>query len=417
MIILPCARDGKETGSGVEFPGCRPIIPRTTERAGDKKVAASTILIVDDEIELRRFLRSCLQLENYQIVEAADGEGALNLALATPPDLMILDINLPDIDGFCVCEKLREKGFRFPIIMLTGQSGVECRVKGLSIGADDYLGKPFDAQELLARVKAQLRRQEDAKTLARDLISDHWNEINEGFRLAQKFQQPLSQMPRIPGLEMAGNLLPVGRIGGDFYAVLELDAGKVGILIGDAVGKGLSASLLMAATFSLLHSLFAREKGPKEIFDRANSELRRKTPQMENYVAAFCAVWERESRVLSYCNAGHHVPILIRRKSLRHLYLNTPGFFLGAFESGNYQERNTVVEPGDKLFLYTDGLVDLRNRAGEYFNLFKAYRRLLCSFDCEIEEISRRILNAFQGFVGPDAVLADDLAYFLVEFK
>ena len=120
------------------------------------------ILVVDDERAVRESLRRALELEGYEIELAEDGAKALERLDADPePDAMVLDVLMPGVDGLEVSRTLRRKGSKVPILMLTARTQVEDRVEGLDAGADDYLTKPFALEELLARVRALLRRTGD----------------------------------------------------------------------------------------------------------------------------------------------------------------------------------------------------------------------------------------------------------------
>ena len=116
-----------------------------------------TILIVDDEAPIVDILRINLKKNGYKVLEAYDGEAAVKIALGEDPDLILLDVMLPKMDGFTVCRKLRER-INTPIVMITAREAEEDKVLGLAIGADDYITKPFSIKELLARVQANLRR-------------------------------------------------------------------------------------------------------------------------------------------------------------------------------------------------------------------------------------------------------------------
>ncbi len=117
------------------------------------------ILVIEDEAEIAAYLRRGLTMEGYKVVVAADGPAGLAVAREDPPDLVILDVMLPRLDGFAVAERLRA-ALAMPIIMLTARGEVADRGAGLEHGADDYLVKPFAFEELLARIKALLRRQQ-----------------------------------------------------------------------------------------------------------------------------------------------------------------------------------------------------------------------------------------------------------------
>ncbi|MFZ5765486.1 MAG: response regulator transcription factor [Thermodesulfobacteriota bacterium] len=125
------------------------------------------ILIVDDDEELRRQLGRMLESQHYRVEEAADGEAALQKIWNDAYDLMLLDVMLPKCDGMAVLAAIRAEGLNLPVLMLTARGDVEDRVQGLNLGADDYLAKPFSMAELLARVRALLRRRGERDPLLR----------------------------------------------------------------------------------------------------------------------------------------------------------------------------------------------------------------------------------------------------------
>jgi two-component system response regulator MprA len=135
---------------------------------------SAVILVVDDDAAIRRMLERTLNAEGYEVAGAAGGGSALAAIEQSSPDLLVLDLGLPDLDGLAVCRRLRGKGLSFPVLMLTARDAVPDRVAGLDAGADDYLVKPFAAEELLARVRALLRRgEEPAELLAfADVVLD-----------------------------------------------------------------------------------------------------------------------------------------------------------------------------------------------------------------------------------------------------
>jgi DNA-binding response OmpR family regulator len=118
----------------------------------------SRILVIEDETPMRTALKDVLEAEDYRVLTAADGEIGLQRAIEEKPDLILLDIMMPKLDGFAVCAELRRLGHAMPVLMLTAKGQIEDRVTGLDVGADDYLVKPFSTDELLARVRALLRR-------------------------------------------------------------------------------------------------------------------------------------------------------------------------------------------------------------------------------------------------------------------
>jgi two-component system, OmpR family, response regulator MprA len=137
-------------------------------------VAAATVLVVDDDAPIRRMLERTLAAEGYAVTAVADGGGALAAVERSVPDLAVLDVAMPGLDGLSVCRRLRAKGLTLPILLLTARDAIDDRVAGLDAGGDDYLVKPFASEELLARIRALLRRgaEPDAVLAHADLVLD-----------------------------------------------------------------------------------------------------------------------------------------------------------------------------------------------------------------------------------------------------
>jgi len=150
------------------------------------------ILVVDDDPRITDLLRRILSYEGYSVAIAASGNEALNRALERPPDLIVLDIMLPELDGWEVAQRLRSAGDNVPILMLTARDAVSDRVKGLETGADDYLVKPFAPEELVARVKALLRRSQEER---QEVLRYADVELDTGTRLAHRGAREIELSP------------------------------------------------------------------------------------------------------------------------------------------------------------------------------------------------------------------------------
>jgi two-component system, OmpR family, response regulator MprA len=155
-------------------------------------VAAATVLVVDDDAPIRRMLERTLAAEGYAVTAVADGGGALAAVERAVPDLAVLDVAMPGLDGLSVCRRLRAKGLTLPILLLTARDAIDDRVAGLDAGGDDYLVKPFASEELLARIRALLRRgaEPDAVLAHADLVLD------VTARRAQRNGREISLSPR-----------------------------------------------------------------------------------------------------------------------------------------------------------------------------------------------------------------------------
>lgn len=150
------------------------------------------LLVVDDDPRITELLRRILAYEGYSVAIAASGQDALSRTLERPPDLIVLDILLPGLDGLEVARRLREAGDTVPILMLTARDAVENRVEGLTVGADDYLVKPFAPEELVARVKALLRRSQAER---HEVLRYADVELDTGTRLAHRGAREIELSP------------------------------------------------------------------------------------------------------------------------------------------------------------------------------------------------------------------------------
>ena len=150
------------------------------------------ILLVDDDPRITDLLRRVLAYEGYSTASAASGNEALNRTLERPPDLIVLDIMLPGLDGLEVAQRLRAAGDQVPILMLTARAMVADRVKGLETGADDYLVKPFAPDELVARVKALLRRSQEER---QEVLRYADVELDTGTRVAHRGAREIELSP------------------------------------------------------------------------------------------------------------------------------------------------------------------------------------------------------------------------------
>ena len=155
-------------------------------------MTTATVLVVDDDRPIRRMLERTLSAEGYSVSAAPDGGAALVAVERTVPDLIVLDVGMPGLDGLAVCRRLRAKGLSVPILLLTARDAVSDRVTGLDAGADDYLVKPFASEELSARARALLRRGREPPVVLTyaDVILD------VGARSARRGRRDLELTPR-----------------------------------------------------------------------------------------------------------------------------------------------------------------------------------------------------------------------------
>ena len=153
------------------------------------------LLVVDDEPNIRELLATSLRFAGFEVHAAADGNSALRLARDLDPDLLVLDVMLPDMDGFTVTRRLREKGQHMPVLFLTARDDTQDKVQGLTVGGDDYVTKPFSLEEVVARIRAILRRTSPAEELDANVIRYADLELDEDSHEVRRAGQEIDLSP------------------------------------------------------------------------------------------------------------------------------------------------------------------------------------------------------------------------------
>ncbi len=323
-----------------------------------------TILIVDDTPINLGVISGALK-DSFATKVATSGEKALAIATGKDkPDLILLDIMMPEMDGYEVCRRLKaDPDTRdIPVIFLTSQTEAEDETKGFDVGAVDYIHKPFSAAVVKARVRTHLLLREAHAQIARQLI-----EINTELEMARQIQLSIlpRHTPKISGMEIVARYIPMTSVAGDFYDFIIQDDRHVGILIADVSGHGLPAALIASMLQVALTAQVAHASEPGKVLAGLNQALCGKFQQ--NFVTAAYVYVDLEKKVLKYAGAGHP-PVLIWRKSAGSAsQLLENGLVMGQFEEATYDSIEIPIEAGDRFVLYTDGILESSNPAGEEF--------------------------------------------------
>jgi sigma-B regulation protein RsbU (phosphoserine phosphatase) len=334
---------------------------------------SAKILLADDDPAVCRYVEVILRQAGYTVVRAADGIEAMTRVRQSPPDLILLDVLMPGLDGLDVLRALRQnpQTSQIPVIMLTQKAQVEDRVKGLEGGADDYVPKPFVPEELLVRIRSLLRRSEKVRALGplMGVLGDWFSvqgieQLGHELETAREIQFRLlpPALPNLAGVEVGAALEPTKTVGGDFYDFIPMPGG-VGFVIGDVSGKGIPGALLMVMVRSLLRASAWELTAPGEIVRRVNRFLYRDLPPSMFVTMVFGVLSLGGGRRLTLANAGHVNPLLLRPGEPPRL-LELGGPILGAFEDSKYPEEELLLEVGDQVVLYTDGLVEATDPRG-----------------------------------------------------
>ena len=327
---------------------------------GHKKL----ILVVDDEPVNLRLANSILR-DDYSIRTATNGVEALRLAQSAPmPDLILLDVMMPKMNGYDVCRSLKAnlQTRDIPVIFLTGQIRATDETQGFEVGAVDYIHKPFSVAVVNARVRTHLMLREAREELSRQLMA-----INNELDMAREIQLSIlpSGTPKIAGLNIAARYIPMSAVGGDFYDFISVDEKHLGILIADVSGHGLPAALIASMLKVALSAQSPHAFDPARVLVGLNQSLCGKF--RPHYVTVAYLFVDLEKNVVSYAGAGHPPVLFWRKREGMARELMENGLFLGPFAEATFSSIQVPLEAGDRWFLYTDGILEFKSPAGEEF--------------------------------------------------
>jgi phosphoserine phosphatase RsbU/P len=375
-----------------------------------------TVLLVDDAPANIKIVKSILK-DLYEIRATTSGRKALELAKETPPpDLILMDVLMPEMDGYEVCTQLK-LGLEtrdIPVIFLTGQTHVDEETRGFEVGAVDYIHKPFSPSVVKARVQTHL-----ALRAIRELFAQQLLKIQKELETARQIQLSIlpSEIPKIQGLDIAARYVPMTSVAGDFYDFIVVDEKHIGILVADVSGHGMPAALIASMLKIALSSQEAHAADPAQVLLGLNKALCGKF--QHHYVTAAYLFVDMEKRTLTYAGAGHP-PLLLwggSSKGVRAVMEN--GMFLGRFPFATYSSVELPLKSGDRALLYTDGISETANSVGVEFGTDRFKEFLETEQSTSADHFADRLLEELSRWStrGSAEDLDDDITMVAIHVK
>ncbi len=314
------------------------------------------ILLVDDNPLNLQVLMETLQSRQSRLLVAKNGETALNISRKTHPDLILLDIMMPGMDGYEVIRQLKDAPDTadIPVIFLSALDQTGDKVKGLELGAVDYVTKPFQAEEVLARVDTHLT----IHRLRRE-VQQQKDQLEYELETVSKVQRNLlpKKLPQMDGLQLAAFYATSRYAGGDYYDVVSIDANRIGILVADAEGHSTPAAVLMAMTCALFRSQKQLWDDPGGMIQELNRHLCKVAEP--SFVTGLYLVVDVARRRVQVARAGHPPPMLYRAANGEAVESEVPGVMVLGFDDfGDVPVTEIDLAPGDVMLAYTDGLTE-----------------------------------------------------------
>ena len=333
------------------------------------------ILIVDDERFNINVLADLLK-PNYKIMAAINGQQALKAARsASPPDLVLLDVMMPEIDGYEVCRQLKADAStrEIPIIFVTAMGQESDETRGLELGAADYITKPISPAIVEARVRTQMERKQHLDELqkAHAIINAQKERMQQELNVGQDIQismlpQNFSDFSQESGIQLYAEMQAAREVGGDLYDFFFIDDDHLCVCVGDVSGKGVPAALFMTISKVLIRSRAADDLSPASILTHANDELAANNDAMM-FVTVFLGIVDRRTGELVYSNGGHNPPYIKRTDGSIQRLDQKHGPFLGPADGIAYKEDRAPLGVGDTLFIYSDGVTEAMNPARAFY--------------------------------------------------
>ena len=329
------------------------MVEACAERKGEASVpgGGSTVLIIDDNPVNVRLLESMLKMEGMVPLAAMSGPDGRQLAGRSSPDIILLDIMMPGESGFDACRLLKAdpRTAGIPVIFLSAVSDAGSKARGLGLGAVDYITKPFNKVEVLARIRRHLE--------TRDVYEGIIVAQAERLRQIREAQQAILLEPEdLPAAGFGVRYIPVLEAGGDFYDVFPAGEDAFGYLVADISGHDIKASCNTFALKALISQNAGSGAPPEETMQVVNEVFTRLMKDGEHLTACFAQLDRRRAR-LTVVSAGHP-PVLYLPAGGGVKVLESAGDILGAFERVSFEPAVEPVRRGERFFLYTDGLIE-----------------------------------------------------------
>ena len=382
---------------------------------GSLDLRGAKILLVDDTQTNLQVLCALLEAEGYNILLAPNGPTALRIASEVAPDLILLDVMMPGMDGYEVCRRLKqeERTREIPVIFITAENQSQGVVRGFQVGGMDYIPKPFRDAEVLVRVRNIL--------CTKYLFDEHRAsrlKMEKELQTAHELHMGLmpDAPPQIEGIEMAGRCLPAEKMSGDFFQYFEKPQGGLTLALADVTGHAMAAAVPAVLCEGMLQSRMEVDCSMQDLFATLNGSLHRVLDK-RTFVCLAMAQYDPGNRRMRLANGGYPSPYYYREtdRAVAELEMES-AYPLGVRAGSSYGVLELQLEPGDRVIFCSDGIMEATNGRGDLFG-FKKTSEVIgkgCGEDLKAEPLLERILDEVHAFAG-GVSQADDQTVVVLE--
>jgi sigma-B regulation protein RsbU (phosphoserine phosphatase) len=355
-------------------------------------------LIADDQPDVLEALRLLLKDQGFEVATSTSPAGVLEHLSREQFDLLLMDLNYARCttsgrEGLDLLAKVQELDSTLPVVAMTAWSSVDLAVEAMQRGVQDFVQKPWDNARLIRSLCRQA-----AQGRVRRLQAAAHQESAQELAEAREVEQSLlpKALPEVAGISFAASRRAARSVSGDYFDAIPLGSGQIALAIGDVMGKGLPAALLMANLQAAVRANCTAEIEPAELCGRVNRAMCENMPS-GRFITFFFGVLDAGRRTLRYSNAGHGAQLLVRadRTVAR---LADGGLVLGVIRDAEYRQGQVALASGDRLALYTDGLPEARNPQGEEFGEERLLAEMVAARGLTPLQITERLLGAATAF-------------------
>lgn len=370
------------------------------------------ILVVDDEPDLEHLVRQRMRRDvragRYLFAFAHNGLEALDILNEDPDiDMVLTDINMPQMDGLTLLEQIPKVDPNIRSVIVSAYGDMKNIRTAMNRGAFDFVTKPIDFQDLRITIDRTLHHMAlwREALASRDKLVALQNELH----VASEMQQSIlpTQFPDQPSCQMFGNMVPAREVGGDFFDIVNLEKGRIGLAIADVSDKGVPAALFMMSSRTLLKGTAIGVPNPGKVLTEVN-ELLEQDNEAAMFVTMFYAVFDPATGELAYANGGHNPPIIVHPDGRSTVLPQTDGIALGIMPDFEFAQNEITLSPGDTLVLYTDGVTEAMNSSGEEFEMDRLRAVFAGAQWGDARRANQAVFDAVHAFAG-EAPQFDDI--------
>jgi phosphoserine phosphatase RsbU/P len=353
------------------------------------------ILIADDQPDLLDALRLLLKNEGIQMDTVTSPDAVLAAVATRSFDLLLMDLNYTGDttsgrEGIDLLARVQALDSLLPVIVMTGWGSVDLAVEAMRRGVRDFVQKPWDNRQLVATLRSEI----DEGRARRQRVEHEQRELQEALRIQRKLLP--ASMPQVDGLEIATSWQPASGVGGDCFDAVPFGSARLAVSIADVVGKGIPAALLMSNLQATVRAFANDAALPSELCQQVNRVLCGNIAE-GRFISFFYCVVDTEEGVLTYANAGHYPPILVRAcGEVERLAAGGP--VLGVFPDGSYEQGQVAIRTGDRLVLYTDGITEAQDHSDEQFGEERLEAVIAANRGCSAPALQARVSDAVAAF-------------------